>query len=79
MSGLESLNKYKKEIELFGLLMKSPELFIDTSDKENEMGNSSQSSVKEKQKVTKVKPTIEDLKKSKKDQLFTKFGDSFKT
>jgi len=36
MSGLESLNKYKKEIELFGLLMKSPELFIDTGDKEYE-------------------------------------------
>jgi len=77
ISGLESLNKYKKEIELFGLLMKSPELFIDTGDKENDriIGDSS---FKDKSKI-KGEKTFEDIKKSKQDKLFAKFGDSFKT
>mmetsp|Transcript_88118 Transcript_88118/g.190748 ORF Transcript_88118/g.190748 Transcript_88118/m.190748 type:complete len:254 (-) Transcript_88118:159-920(-) len=32
LSGLETINSYKNEIELFGLLMKSPELFVNVDE-----------------------------------------------
>lgn len=89
MSGLEMLNEYKNEIEMFGLLMKSPELFIDTkNNNDNNKENSVNYTTRDNSKSDKGKnlkadltaeKTIEELKKAKQDKLYSKFGESFKT
>jgi len=75
---LESLNKYKKEIELFGLLMKSPELFSENKDTYDETNLTLKTNLSNKNKNAAEK-TIDELKKNKKDKLFSRFGQNFKT
>jgi len=87
------LNEYKNEIKMFGLLMKSPELFIDTNNHNNDNDNKENSvnyntrdngksdrgkNLNLKADLTAEK-TIEELKKAKQDKLYSKFGESFKT